>query len=64
MKVADPVVPSVVGLIEQSGYAVTTSSDRIIATGTEGETHVVTGSDSLAMACELAEQLGVELDDG
>lgn len=55
---------SVLWLIERNGYTVTMLPGRVIATNAEGETYVVTGSDPYTLACELAENIGVELADG
>jgi len=58
------ITESVLWLIRRNGYAVTVLPDRLIATGCDGETYVVTGADDYEMACELANKLGLELDDG
>lgn len=62
----DEVTRAVVWLIEEQGYNVTISGDRVTATAlASDERYVVRGSPSTYDAvCELARLVRIELDDG
>ena len=65
----DPVTKSVIETIGDAGFAVMLSHVNglhvIEATAQDtGELFVVTGDDLYATAIELAEQVGIELEDG
>lgn len=57
------------GFIQSVGVAVTVSQDRIgtyhlAATDQDGQRYALTGSDLYALAVHLAEQVGIDLQDG
>ena len=64
----DPTTKAVIEVIRGAGYAVSLRYDKVTFTATAqdagGETWTVTAAEPYAAVCELAEQVGIELEDG
>ena len=61
----DATTKSALWLIEKQGYRIITTATQVKAAHNEtGETFIVNGDDPYANACELAQQVGIDLEDG
>ena len=64
----DAVSRAIVGVIESSGFKVaihrTTGGVRLTATSNKGDVAAVEGKDLFRAICELAESVGIDLEDG
>jgi len=60
----DPPTRAVLETVRGAGYTVLIREDFVEAIDhADGERYVVCGRDTYTMACELAEQVGIELED-
>ena len=56
---------SVLWLIEKQGYRIVATVSQIKAAHNQtGETFIVNGDEPYANACELAQKIGIDLEDG
>lgn len=63
--ILDATTKSVLWLLERQGYRIVATATRLKATHNEtGETFIVNGDDPYANACELAQKIGIDLEDG
>ena len=63
--ILDATTNAVLWLIEKQGDRIVATDSQLKATHNEtGETFIVNGDDPYANACELAQKIGIDLEDG